>query len=223
MFVWCDLIIFFIFVTKLGCIMKKTINVSLLSLLSILFGCNDDSHEEMKLLYESVSIEYRIKEVIALEDPVFNGIYDNKDYNSPIMVHTPIESEAMYSSVFYFPQNICSVETFLPLINENGELVGNTKSKYIFENGVTQIFTDSIAYIHSFEIPVSHEYKLESSNSGYQIFAEYFMKVKNSADGNISDISGEWNGIIYTTNKLIVTNEKNDTINFKENMINFSL
>lgn len=49
------------------------------------------------------------------------------------------------------------------------------------------------------------------------------MKVKNAVDGNLSDISGEWNGVIYTTNKLIVTNEKNDTVSFKETAINCSL
>lgn len=49
------------------------------------------------------------------------------------------------------------------------------------------------------------------------------MKVKNSVDGDFSDISGIWNGVIYTTNKLIVTNEKNETISFKETMIHYSL
>lgn len=65
--------------------MRKTIEISLLSLLGILFGCNDDSYGEKISLYESVFIEYRVKEVIALEDPVFIGIYDNKDHSSPIV------------------------------------------------------------------------------------------------------------------------------------------
>ena len=81
--------------------MRKTIEISLLSLLGILFGCNDDSYGEKISLYESVFIEYRVKEVIALEDPVFIGIYDN---SSPIVVHVPIERKAVYFSEFYFPK-----------------------------------------------------------------------------------------------------------------------
>ena len=84
--------------------MRKTIEISLLSLLGILFGCNDDSYGEKISLYESVFIEYRVKEVIALEDPVFIGIYDNKDHSSPIVVHVPIERKAVYFSGFYFPK-----------------------------------------------------------------------------------------------------------------------
>lgn len=99
------------------------------------------------------------------------------------------------------------------------EMPGWVSPKY----AVAWIFTDSIACTHSFEIPAGCEYKLESFNSGYQIFADFSMKVKNSVDGDFSDISGIWNGVIYTTNKLIVTNEKNDTISFKETMIHYSL
>ena len=84
--------------------MRKTIEILLVGLLSILFGCKDNSYDEKDLLYESVSIEYRIKEVIALEDPVFIGIYDNKDHSSPIVVHVPIERKAVYFSEFYFPK-----------------------------------------------------------------------------------------------------------------------
>ena len=203
--------------------MRKTIEILLVGLLSIFFGCKDNSYDEKDFLYESVSIEYRIKEVIALEDHIFNGIYDNKGHSSPIMIHVPIERNIVYFSEFYFSQNIYNVETLLPVFNANGELVGNSDSKYIFENGVTRIFTDSIAYIHSFEIPASCEYKLESFNSGYQIVADFSMKIKNPVDGSFSDISGKWNGIIYTTNKLIVTNEKNDTISFQETAIRYSL
>ena len=118
--------------------MKKAIEISLLSLLLVLLGCNDNSYGEKELLYESVSIEYRIKEIVTLDKSVFNGRYDNKDHNSPIMVHAPIESKTVYSSVFYFPQDIYNVKTSFPMINANGELAGNSKSKYIFENGVTQ-------------------------------------------------------------------------------------
>ncbi len=203
--------------------MKKMIRILLVGLFCIILGCNNDLDDKEDVLYELVSSEYRIKEIETLKELVFNGTYDNKDHDSPIQVHVPIESGVMNSSKFIFPINVRYVKLRLPMIDADGKIVDNPTVTYMSENGVVREFPDSVSYVYSFEVPMGSEYKLDSFNEGYQIDADFCMKVKNPLDGTLSDISGEWKGIIYTANRLIVTNEKGDTINCKENTINIFL
>lgn len=189
----------------------------------MMFACDKDQGS-MPTSFELLSINYIVENVVPVKDYVFDAVYDNSLHSTQVTWHCPIHT-AVHSTSFFSSSdiientNINELEVELPLLNLQGELLGNSSRKNPFTFGVINELRDSISYIYSLEVPPNTTYNSNVVNLGYHVYASFCAQVKNIETGNIITLMGSWNGILYIIQKISIIDADGNVIKHVEKFI----
>ena len=193
-----------------------------LLLIAILFclaaSCEKDSSKAdvPQIFFELVDIEYTLVEAVPVEKFVTNATYNNQT-SQTITGHCPVDADVPFSSFFILNAglnikntNLDEVEVPLPKIDDDGVSRGCSVQKHSFAFDTESTWIENISYSYTTEVPKYSVYKVDINNIGWIVHAKFHCKVKVIGTGEIRELNGDWSGIQFTKQRVVVTDEQNN-------------